>query len=61
MARELLLPFLPYAIVSYAMTGLIVAAIGEILRARWWVKLLVTTAAWETAVLGILLWHLRPY
>jgi hypothetical protein len=60
MARDLIVAFAPYALVSSMMTGLIVAAVREVLRARWWVTLLVTTVAWETAILGILLWHLRP-
>jgi hypothetical protein len=60
MARDLIVAFAPHAILSYVMMGLIVGAVGEVLRAQWWVTLLVTTVAWETAILGILLWHLRP-
>lgn len=60
MTRDLIVALAPYMIVSYLMTGLLTAAVGEVVRARWWVTLLVTTVAWETAVLGILLWHLRP-
>lgn len=61
MTRELIVALAPSMIVSDLMTGLITTAVGEVLRVRWWVTLLVTTVAWETAVLGILLWHLRPY
>ena len=60
MARDLIVAFAPYAVLSDLMMGLIVAAVGEVLRARWWITLLVTTVAWDTAMLGILLWHLRP-
>ena len=60
MARDLIVAFAPYAVLSYLMMGLIVAAVGEVLRARWWITLLVTTVAWDTAILGILLWNLRP-
>jgi hypothetical protein len=60
MTRDLIVALAPYMIVSYLMTGLLAAAVGEVVRARWWVTLQVATVASETAVLGILLWHLRP-
>jgi len=61
MTRDFMLTLASYGILSYAMVCLLVAAVGDVVRKlSWWMTLVIATLTWETAVLGILLWHLRP-
>ena len=61
MVRDLIVTLAPYGILSDALMCCLIATIGEVVRMlSWWMTLLVATLMWETAVLGIVLWHLRP-
>jgi hypothetical protein len=59
--RALMLTLAPVGIRSDRLIGRLVAAVGAGVRTfSWGITLVVATLLWDTAILGILLWHLTP-
>jgi hypothetical protein len=59
--RDLMLTLAPVGIRSDSLICRLVVAVGAGVRTfSWWITMVVATLIWETAILGILLWHLTP-
>jgi hypothetical protein len=56
-----MLTLAPVGIRSDNLICRLVVAVGAGVRTfSWWITMVVATLIWETAILGILLWHLTP-